>query len=235
MYYKTYIKLKTLFWSLPKFRYLYWKLKHLIEPDWPQIYFNDGSLDDKRNRKFLIEYLHNLNSKKILEIGSASGVNLYMLESKKKNYFLHGIDISNYCISQGKKILRKLNSNIKLSCQNSKKLNFSDSFFDISFISGVVMDLDDETLKLTLNEAIRVSKKYVILHIQNYRLNDKFNTNGVGFVYKDHYLRDYHGFFKNNFNKLPIKIIKINSSFPDEPEDINFSELNYIIKIDLMV
>ena len=96
--------IKKVFWSSPSYRHIYWRLKHLIEPNWPKVYFDDRNLNDGRNRDKLIKFINKLNQKKILEIGCYSGANLFLLEEKKKYEHLEGIDISNYCIEEGKKI-----------------------------------------------------------------------------------------------------------------------------------
>ena len=71
--------IKKAFWSSPNYRKIYWRLKHLIEPNWPKVYFDDRNLNDKRNRDKLVKFINKLNQKKILEIGCASGANLFLL------------------------------------------------------------------------------------------------------------------------------------------------------------
>ena len=76
--------IKKVFWSSIAYRQIYWRLKHLIDPDWAKVYFDDRNLDDGRNRHKLIEFINKLNQNKILEIGCSSGANLFLLEEKKK-------------------------------------------------------------------------------------------------------------------------------------------------------
>ena len=80
--------IKKVFWNNPKYRHIYWRLKHLIDPDWAKVYFDDRNLDDGRNRHKLIEFINKLNQNKILEIGCSSGANLFLLEEKKNMKFL---------------------------------------------------------------------------------------------------------------------------------------------------
>ena len=157
--------IKKVFWNNPKYRHIYWRLKHLIDPDWAKVYFDDRNLDDGRNRHKLIEFINKLNQNKILEIGCSSGANLFLLEEKKKYEILEGIDISNYCINEGKKILKGYNSNVILKQGNAAKPNYKNKSFDIVFISGVAFDLTDKDLISTVTECLRISKKYFILHI----------------------------------------------------------------------
>ena len=222
-------KIKKIFWSKTKYRHFYWRFKHLIDPDWAKVYFNDRILNDGRNRDKLIKFINKLNQNKILEIGCASGANLFLLEEKKKYDQLEGIDISNYCINEGNKILKKYNSNIVLKQGNATKPNYKDKSFDVVFISGVAFDLTDKDLFSAVTQSLRISKKYFILHISNYKLHPSLNIQSKGKIYKDHSLRDYHLFFKENFAEYEKKVIKLMRNIPELEEDITYHNLNYLI------
>ena len=221
--------LKKIYWSSPRYRKIYWRLKHLIEPSWPKVYFDDRNLNDGRNRDKLVKFIHKLNKKKILEIGCASGANLFLMEKKKKYEHLEGIDISNYCIEEGKKILKKYNSNIILKRGDGVKTNYKNRSFDIVFISGVVQDLTDKDLLSTVTEGLRISNKYFILHTSHYKLDPSLNIKSKAKVFKSHILRDHHLFFKENFEKYKKKIIKLKKDIPELNKDINYSCLDYLI------
>jgi ubiquinone/menaquinone biosynthesis C-methylase UbiE len=221
--------IRKMFWANPAYRHIYWRLKHLIEPDWAKVYFDDRILNDGRNRDKLIKFIDKLNQKKILEIGCASGANLFLLEEKKKYEQLEGIDISNHCINEGKKILKKYNSSIILKHGNATKPNYKNKSFDIVFISGVAFDLTNKDLFSTVTESLRISKKYFILHISNYKLDPSLNIKSKEVIYKSHFLRDYHLFFKENFKKYPIKIIKLKKNIPELGKEITYFHLDYLI------
>ena len=221
--------IKKVFWSYPKYRKIYWRLKDLIEPNWPKVYFDDRNLNDGRNRDKLVKFINKLNQKKILEIGCASGANLFLMEKNKKYEHLEGIDISNYCIEEGKKILKRYNSNIILKQGNATKTNYKNRSFDIVFISGVAMDLTDKDLFSAVTESLRISNKYFILHTSNYKLDPSLNIKSKAVVYKSHVLRDYHLFFKENFEKYQKKIIKLKKDIPELNKDIDHSCLDYLI------
>jgi|TARA_B110000967_G_scaffold169423_1_gene178872 ubiquinone/menaquinone biosynthesis C-methylase UbiE len=233
MFYYIIQKIKKILWSKPEYRNLYWRFKHLIEPDWAKVYFDDRILNDGRNRDKLIEFINQLNQKNILEIGCASGANLFLLEEKKKYDHLEGIDISNYCIKEGKKILKRYNSNIVLKQGNAIKPNYKNKSFDIVFISGVAFDLTDKDLFLAVTESLRISKKYFILHISNYKLHPSLNIKSKGVLYKSHFLRDYHLFFKENFAKYSKKIIKLKKDTPEFGKEITYANLDYLIIIEI--
>ena len=221
--------IKKLIQSKPQFNNLYWKFKHLIQPDWPKVYFEDRILNDGRNRPKLIKFVNKLNQNKILEIGCASGANLFLLEESQKYDHLEGIDISGYCIEEGKKILRKYNSKIILKQDNAIKNNYKDKSFDVVFISGVTFYLNDKELISTITKSLRISKKYFILHISNYKLHPSLNIQSKAKMYKDLFLRDYHLFFKENFSKYEKKVIKLNNNIPELKKDVIYSELDYLI------
>ena len=221
--------IKKIFSSKPQYRALYWRFKHLTHPDWAKVYFDGRNLKDGRNRDKLIKFISKLNQNKILEIGCASGANLFLLEEKQKYDQLEGIDISNYCIEEGKKILKKFNSNIILKQGNATKPNYKDKSFDVVFISGVAFDLTDKDLFLAVTQSLRISKKYFILHISNYKLHPSLNIQSKGKVYKGRSLRDYHLFFKENFAKYEKKVIKLKKNIPELGKDITYHNLDYLI------
>jgi len=215
--------------SGPRYKHLYWRFKHLVHPNWAKVYFDDRILNDGRNRNKLIKFISKLNQNKILEIGCASGANLFLLEEKKKYDQLEGIDISNYCINEGNKILKKYNSNIVLKQGNAAKPNYKDKSFDVVFISGVAFDLTDKDLFSTVTQSLRISKKYFILHISNYKLHPSLNIQSKGVLYKNQFLRDYHLFFKENFAKFEKKVIKLKRNIPELGKDITYHNLDYLI------
>ena len=224
--------IKKIFWQNPSYRKLYWKYKHLIDPKWPSIYFNDKKIYGGRNRNFLVNYICKLKWKSILELGSASGLNLFLIEKKKKNIEkIEGIDISNYCVNEGKKILKNFKSKIVLRTGDATSTNYDKSSFDIVFISGVLMDLRDNDTKKIISEGLRISKNLLLIHIANYKLHASLKIKDHGVVYNDHYLRDYHLFIKKNFSKFLVKSLKINKNTSSYPKKVNFSKLNHIIML----
>ena len=221
--------IKKIFQSKPQYRSLYWRFKHLAHPGWAKVYFDGRNLNDGRNRDKLIKFISKLDQNKILEIGCASGANLFLLEEKQKYDQLEGIDISNYCIEEGKKILKKFNSNIVLKHGNAAKPNYKNKSFDVVFISGVAFDLTDKDLISAVTQSLRISRKYFILHISNYKLHPSLNIQSKGMLYKSHFLRDYHLFFKENFARYEKKVIKLRKNIPELGKDITYFNLDYLI------
>ena len=145
------------------------------------------------------------------------------------SYLLEGIDISNYCIEEGKKILKKFNSNIVLKHGNAAKPNYKNKSFDVVFISGVAFDLTDKDLISAVTQSLRISRKYFILHISNYKLHPSLNIQSKGILYKSQFLRDYHLFFKENFARYEKKVIKLRKNIPELGKDITYANLDYLI------
>ena len=47
--------------------------------------------------------------------------------------------------------------------------------------------------------------------------------------YKNHFLRDYDLFFKENFKQYPIEVIKLKTNIPEYETEIEFFNLNYLL------
>ena len=86
---------------------------------------------------------------------------------------------------------------------------------------------------LAITESLRISKKYFILHISNYKLHPSLNIKSKGVLYKSHFLRDYHLFFKENFAKYSKKIIKLKKDTPEFGKEITYANLDYLIIIEI--
>ena len=100
------------------------------------------------------------NNCKILDVGCGKGFMLYDFYNYSKNYYLRGIDISDYAIQNAKEEMRQF-----VSVGNAKKLDFEDNYFDLVISINTVHNLDGEDLNNSLKEIERVSKKnkYIIV------------------------------------------------------------------------
>ena len=177
----------------------------------------------------LLNLSTNLIKKRYLKLDVLQVLIYFYSKRKKKYEHLEGIDISNYCIEEGKKILKKYNSNIILKQGNATKTNYKNRSFNIVFISGVAMDLTDKDLFSAVTESLRISNKYFILHISNYKLDPSLNIKSKATAYKGHILRDYHLFFKENFEKYPIEVLKLKEDIPEYGTEIEYFNLDYLI------
>lgn len=91
---------------------------------------------------------------RILEIGVGSGLSLKFIP-RSASYV--GIDINEDMLSIAKEKLRKMNrKNMSIEIMNAKKLDFSESSFDIVFASSVLSAMDRPTQGF--REMIRVTR-----------------------------------------------------------------------------
>ena len=96
-------------------------------------------------------------------------------------------------------------------------------------LSDSKLSITDKDLFLAVTQSLRISKKYFILHISNYKLHPSLNIQSEGKVYKNHSLRDYYLYFKENFAKYEKKVIKLKKNIPELPKDITYHNLDYLI------
>ena len=91
---------------------------------------------------------------KILDVGCAKGFMIYEFYKLNKNFFLRGVDISEYAINNSKE-------EIKSFCKvaNAMNLPFENDEFDLVISINTIHNLSLENCKKALSEIERVSKK----------------------------------------------------------------------------
>ena len=72
-------------------------------------------------------------------------------------------------------------------------------------------------------------KKVASLIDEKKFMSIEWNIQSKGKVYKNHSLRDYHLFFKENFAKYEKKVIKLKKNIPELRKDVTFHNLDYLI------
>jgi tRNA G46 methylase TrmB len=86
---------------------LFWKFRHFFDKSWAERYISKESINHP-HRKILIDIISKYYPfDSALEIGCASGPNLYLLAKKFPEVKLYGIDISKKAIEIGKKKFNK--------------------------------------------------------------------------------------------------------------------------------
>lgn len=202
---------------------IYWRFRHLLgNKNWPQTYVSKESLNHP-HRQFLIKKISACQFENILEIGCASGPNLYLLSKKFPDVKIYGTDISKEAIKFGEKWLNEQNiKNVFLSVAKADNLKkFSDKSIDIIFTDATLIYLSPRKIKKSLKEIIRVAKKALILN--------EWHTETDKSLYKDHWAHNYKLIFKELLPEEKIKISKI----PKELWAGEWSEYGYIIEAEL--
>lgn len=211
---------------------LYWRFRHVFDKKWAESYISRESINDP-NRKFIInEILRHLPFENALEIGCASGPNLYNLAQKYPKVKFYGIDISRKAIETGKDIFKKEKiDNVFLSISGAERLkDFKDKSIDLVFTDAVLIYIGPDKIESAIKEMIRVAKKKILLFEWH---DDKITTS----LYKSHWIHNYR-FIINKF--IPDEKIKITrmlpliaEQLPSEKWDRNWAEFGNIIEVRL--
>lgn len=97
----------------------------------------------------------NIEGKKVLDIGCASGISAVLLGLRGGDVV--GIDISPELIKQAKDLSKNIDVNVEFTVGDAENLKFTDGSIDIVFFGGVIHHFPQK-IKL-INECFRVLKK----------------------------------------------------------------------------
>lgn len=158
----------------------------------------------------------------VLEIGCASGPNLFLLSQKFSNVRYVGIDINPRAIKEGNRFFRARGiHDISLFVGKADDLEgFSDQSFDIVFTDAVLMYVGPDKIKKVAAELERVSRKAIIL-VEHHSENET----DLGRYGEKWWLRNYTKLFQPYSNQ--ITATKITS----ETWGGNWGKFGYIIEV----
>lgn len=209
---------------------MYWRFRHIFDKNWAESYLSSESVT---SRKFIInEISQHSPFNNILEIGCASGPNLYILAMKYPKVKFYGVDISKKAIEVGKNIFKKEKiDNVFLNVSGAEKLkDFENKSIDLIFTNAVLLYIGPDKIKLVIEEIIRIARKRIIL----FEWHDNKIINSI---HKGHWIHNYR-FIINKF--IPDKKIKITriqpliaKLLPSEKWDRNWVEFGNIIEVTL--
>jgi ubiquinone/menaquinone biosynthesis C-methylase UbiE len=162
----------------------YWQFRHIFgRRKWAEECFSEESLDHPHRSLMIDKIVSYVPIKTLLEIGCASGPNLYLLAQKLSGAELCGIDISKKAIETGNELLGKEGiSNVKLYVDKADELGqFSDNSFDIVFTDAILIYVSPDKINKVIREMLRVARKAVVLCEQHtereWFYNDKWIHN----------------------------------------------------------
>lgn len=144
---------------------LFWKFRHFFDKNWAKSYISETTINHS-HRKLLINEINNFYPfKKVLEIGCASGANLFLLAKKFPEVNFYGIDISKNAIETGKEFFKKNNiNNVFLKTSSILDLSsFSDKSMDIVFTDAAIIYVGKDQIDGVLREMCRITKKAIVL------------------------------------------------------------------------
>lgn len=168
----------------------YWKLRHIQQPGWAKSYITSLSYSHT-HRDQLVKSLEKLEPfKKILEIGCASGPNLYRVALKYPEAQIWGIDISSSAIKTGVKFFKHKGLNlVNLEIGKADDLSrFEDKSFDIVISDAVLIYLGPEKITSAISEMARVARKGIVLIEQH--------TENKESIYQGRWIHNYSNLFK---------------------------------------
>ena len=202
---------------------IYWRFRHFFKSKWAQDYVLEDSLNHP-HRKLLVEKISSFfpfNS--VLEVGCASGPNLYLLAKKFPEVKLYGIDISSKAIQDGQKWFpEKGVKNVFLSCGKTNNLKkFPSKSIDVCFSDAVLIYSPPSQIEKSLKEMLRVSKKAIILN--------EWHSDSPKSIYIDHWVHNYKLLLGKFLPSKKINFIKLS-------EDVwggDWARYGYIIEITL--
>lgn len=189
-----------------KMEEFFWKFRHLIDKTWAESYLSKQSINHP-HRKILIDKISNFFPfENVLEIGCASGPNLYLLAQKFPNAKFYGIDISDRAINTGRKFFDNKNiNNVFLETSKFEGIRiFRDKSMDIVFTDAVLIYEGPKEIDLVIKEMVRIAKKAIILCEQH--------SNFSRHYFDNHWIHSYNLLFEKFLPKDKIKMYKIPSA-----------------------
>ncbi len=149
---------------------------------------------DHPSRSYLVERIAAFSPiSSILEIGCASGPNLYLLAKRFPDSEVRGIEINPHAIDVGnEEFAREGITNVKLSVGRAENLSqFKDKSFDVILTDAVLIYIKRGAIRGVIKEMLRIARKGLVLiesHDSEKRLNDR---HGLGVFRRGIWVRDY--------------------------------------------
>jgi len=158
----------------------------------------------------------------VLEIGCASGPNLYLLAKKFPHAHFVGVDINPEAVKQGNIFFKRQGvRNVSLLVGKADDLGkFSDRSFDIVFTDAVLMYIGPDKIRKVAAEIERVVRKAILL-VEHHSEQES----DLGSYKEKWWLRDYAKLFQPFSNQ--INVTRITS----ETWGGNWAKFGYIIEI----
>ena len=227
-----------------------WSTRHLYDESWLESYWKSR---DHPHRSFLVDRIRRFSPiHSILEIGCATGPNLYNIAKTFPNADVRGIDINPVAVQKGNEWLRQEGfSNVKLEAGKAQNLrHFEDKNFDVVFTDAVLIYISPHEIRQTMKEMLRIGRVLVLneWHIFNkwraflvntfyyFRINlirgqqFKFSLKpkaGLG-LFVGHWARDYWTLLEEFVPKGRIQITKLSKELWD---DKNWQQWGAIIEV----
>ena len=144
---------------------LYWHFRHFLNKNWAKSYISESAINHPSRQLLIQAITKHIPLKSVLEIGCASGPNLYLLSKKLPSTKLYGIDISKKATEFGTDWFNKKGiTNVVLSYGKADNLNsFSDKSVDVVFTDATLIYIGPDKIDAVVKEMMRVARKAIVL------------------------------------------------------------------------
>jgi ubiquinone/menaquinone biosynthesis C-methylase UbiE len=199
---------------------LSWKFRHFFDKNWAKSYISEAAINHP-HRKILIEEISKFYPfESVLEVGSASGANLFLLAKKYPESKFFGIDVSLPAINEGKKFFEgEKIKNVFLEKGSAQHLEkFTDKSMDVIFSDAAIIYVGPDKIDAVFKDMSRIAKTGIVLCEQH---TDKKS------FYNDRWIHNYSDLVKKNISGAKINFTKI----PKGVWGGDWEKYGYIIKI----
>jgi ubiquinone/menaquinone biosynthesis C-methylase UbiE len=146
----------------------------------------------------------------ILEVGCASGPNLWLLAKRFPEAEIVGIDINPEAVKFGNDQFTKEGIlNVKLSVGKADELGqFRDKAFDIVFTNALLIYVGPDKIKGVIQQMFRLTRRALVL-MECHCLEPNKDPKGEGFRVGANWIRDYQALLRQFIPEEQIRITKI--------------------------
>ncbi|HCJ67783.1 MAG TPA: hypothetical protein DHV62_10845 [Elusimicrobia bacterium] len=180
----------------------FWRFRHIFI-DWSASYISPSSINHP-HRQFLIEKISQYAPfKTVLEIGCASGPNLYLLAKRFPDAEIYGIDISGQAIRKGQQWFKsqKLRNVFLFQGKADDLKRYPNRSIDIIFTDAVLIYFGPDRIKSVVREICRVARRALILN--------EWHSESPTSSYDTHWIHNWKIQLKGFISEDNIKITKI--------------------------
>ncbi len=188
---------------------------------------------DHPSKHFLADRISSFSPiNSMLEIGCASGPNLFLLSKRYPKAQLAGIDINQEAVEYGNQRLTEEGvKNVRLSVGKADALGqFPDKSFDLVFTDAVLIYIGPDRIEHVLKDMLRVSRKgLVLMELQRSDPHVK-KSSGLGICQGENWVRDYTVLLEHFVSRQQIRVTRI----PEEIWPVSpWKEFGAIIEVTL--
>ena len=204
------------------FNELVWRYRHIYKRGWAEGYISSNSFSHP-HRQLLIERIFaNAPFTDVLEIGCASGPNLYLLAKKFPHSRFVGVDINPDAIRKGNIFFEQQGiRNVSLFVGKADELErFPDKSFDVVLTDAVLMYVGPDKIKKVATEIQRVARKAIIL-VEHHSKQE----NDLGSHKEKWWIRNYTKLFQPFSNQINT------TKIPPEVWGGNWGKFGYVIEV----